>query len=152
MYHDHVISTLNRLIENCKDGEMGFRTCADGASNLELKSLFEERAQGCAQAALDLQEQVRRLGGLPDEGGSASGVLHRVWVDLRSAVTGTDDQTILAELERGEDVAVNRYRSALEEDLPPDIRNLVERQLQGAARNYDEIRNLHDCYRQRQLV
>ncbi len=152
MYGENVIATLNSLIENCKDGEHGFRTCAEDISNLELKSLFENRAEGCAKGARELQDEVRRLGGEPKDGGSTSGALHRVWVDIKSAVTGKDDESILTELERGEDVAVSRYRSALEQGLPPDIRALIERQLQGAIRNHDEIRNLRDRYRQGQTV
>ena len=40
MNNQNVISTLNDLIETCKDGQEGFRTCAENVQNSELKTLF----------------------------------------------------------------------------------------------------------------
>jgi uncharacterized protein (TIGR02284 family) len=73
--------------------------------------------------------------------------LHRRWVDLKSAITGKDDEAILNECERGEDVAVKSYRNALEKDLPPDIRSVVERQYNGVLRNHDQVKSLRDQIR-----
>jgi hypothetical protein len=36
-----VIATLNGLIETSRDGEQGFRTCADGVKSAELNQMFE---------------------------------------------------------------------------------------------------------------
>lgn len=144
MERTDVIETLNDLIENCKDGELGFRTCAEHARSPELTALFERRAQGCGDAARQLQAFVTRLGGAPDDGGSASGALHRGWVNLRGALATDDDKAMLIECERGEDLAVARYRRALEADLPPDVESIVRRQYEGALRNYEEIRALRE--------
>ena len=56
---------------------------------------------------------------------------------------------MLEECERGEDAAVARYRKALKEELPPDVRSLVERQAEGAQRNHDQIKQLRDEARTR---
>jgi uncharacterized protein (TIGR02284 family) len=147
MDKDDVISTLNDLIETCKDGEEGFRTCAEDISDPQLKTLFMDRAQSCASSANELQEFVISLGGDPETRSSLSGTLHRRWVDLKSAITGKDDEAILNECERGEDVAVKSYRNALEKDLPPDIRSVVERQYNGVLRNHDQVKSLRDQIR-----
>ncbi|MES2535772.1 MAG: PA2169 family four-helix-bundle protein [Pseudomonadota bacterium] len=146
MDNDDVISTLNDLIETCKDGQEGFRTCADDASDAKLKSIFTDRAQKCAQAAEELQTLVRARGGNPETTSSVSAALHRRWVDIKSAVLGKDDEAILNECERGEDVAVSSYRNALDKDLPPEIRNVVERQYQGVLKNHDMVKSLRDQY------
>ena len=104
-----VISTLNDLIETCKDGEKGFRVCAEDITRPELKTLFNQRAGECAQAAQELQAIVIRLGGNPEDSTSMAGDLHRRWVDLKAAITGKDDEAILNECERGEDVAKRSY-------------------------------------------
>ncbi|MDB5842010.1 MAG: aldehyde dehydrogenase [Herminiimonas sp.] len=139
-----VVSTLNDLIETSKDGEEGFRTCAEDISNPQLKTVFMNRAQECAKAASELQEQVRALGGTPEKSSSLSGTLHRRWVDIKAAVTGKDDVSILNECERGEDVAVKSYRNALEKDLPTAIRSIVERQYNGVLRNHDQVKALRN--------
>jgi len=147
MDNDEVISTLNDLIETCKDGEEGFRTCAQDVGDTVLKSFFSNRAQTCAAAALELQELVRAYGGNPERSGGLGGALHRRWVDVKSAIMGHDDKAVLKECERGEDVAVASYRKALEKNLPEEVHSVVERQYQGVLQNHDQVRSLRDQYR-----
>jgi uncharacterized protein (TIGR02284 family) len=144
MDNDDVISELNDLIETCKDGEQGYRTCAEDIRDPQLKSLFSQRAQTCATAAAELQQLVRTHGGDPEKSGSLGGALHRRWVDVKSAITGRDDKAVLAECERGEDVAVRSYRNALDKNLPADVRSVVERQYQGVLKNHDEAKRLRE--------
>lgn len=147
MDNDDIVSTLNDLIETCKDGEQGFRTCAEDASNRnpQLKTLFSTRQQECADAARELQQLVRAHGGDPETKSSVTGSVHRAWVDIKSAVTGKDDKAVLNECERGEDVAVKSYRKALEKNnLPANVRAVVERQYQGVLRNHDQVKSLRD--------
>jgi uncharacterized protein (TIGR02284 family) len=56
---------------------------------------------------------------------------------------------MLEECERGEDAAVARYRKALKQNLPADVRAVIERQAEGAQRNHDEIKRLRDAARAR---
>jgi uncharacterized protein (TIGR02284 family) len=148
MSNDDVVDVLNDLIETSKDGEYGFKECADHAKSPELKSVFLARSQECRQGAEELQLQVQTLGGKADASGSASGALHRGWVAVRSALTGYDDKAMLDEAERGEDVALRSYCKALENsDLPVGIRSLIERQLQGVQRNHDQVKQLRNQYR-----
>lgn len=144
MDKDDIISTLNDLIETCKDGEEGFRQCAEDLHDPQIRSTFNDRARGCAEAARELQEVVVEYGGDPQKGSSVSGSLHRRWVDVKSAVTGKDEVSVLNECERGEDVAVKSYRNALEKELPPDVRAIVERQYNGVLRNHDQVKALRD--------
>ena len=142
MSNDDIVDTLNDLIETCKDGEEGFRTCAEDIRNPGLKSTFTTAAQRCAQAAQELQAEVSRLGGKPERKGSLSGSAHRRWVDIKQAIMGKDDAAVLAECERGEDVAKSSYQKALAKDLPPSIKAIVERQYQGVLQHHDHVRAL----------
>jgi uncharacterized protein (TIGR02284 family) len=144
MDREAIIETLNDLIENCKDGEYGFHTCAEYVRSDALRSLLQQRAAGCRQAAQDLVVLVMRLDGTPDDGGSASGAVHRGWLNVRGTIALDDDLAMLAECERGEDIAVARYRAALDKDLPLEFEQVVRRQYEGALRNHDEIKTLRD--------
>lgn len=139
-----LIETLNDLIETSKDGEEGFRACAENATDPQLKTFFLTRAQTCAHAARELQEQVLNLGGQPETDSGTAATLHRRWVDVKSAIMGRDDLSILEECERGEDAAVQSYRKALEKDLPTGLRETIDRQCQGAVRNHDQVRALRE--------
>ncbi len=141
------ISVLNNLIETSKDGEKGFRECANDVENAELKGLFSQRAAECAAAASELQQLVRSLGGDPETSTSTTGDLHRGWVNLKSALTGHSETAILNECERGEDVALKHYNEALEKELPSNVRSIVEKQRQGVQRNHDQVKALRNMAR-----
>jgi uncharacterized protein (TIGR02284 family) len=144
---DDVIDALNDLAECCKDGEYGFRSCAEQAKRADLKSVFLQRADDCRGAAQEVYEQIRGLGGKVDEGGSAAGAMHRGWVAVKATLSTYDDKAVLEEAERGEDNAMARYRKALKQPLPAGVKLIVERQMQGVQRNHDQIKMLRDQFR-----
>ncbi len=145
--NDNVETVLNELIETSKDGEKGFLKSAQDAHSTELKSLFSACAMRCAEGARELQGVVRASGGDPERSGSVAGALHRGWINVREAVTSRDDKAILEECERGEDYAKAQYKKALEQDLPANVRAVVQRQHQGVVANHDKVRALRDEYR-----
>ena len=102
MNTNDVIKTMNDLIETSRDGEQGFRTCAQGVTSPNLKTLFEAAARRCAEGAAELEAKVRGLGGQPAQGGSVSGSMHRAWTNIKSTITGMNEHAVLAECERGE--------------------------------------------------
>jgi len=142
--NEEVISILNNLIETCKDGQEGFKHAAEGILNNELKSLFYDYSQQRAQFAGELQDQVRLLGGNPENTGSIAGTLHRGWLDIKTAVLGKDQQVILNECERGEDSALNNYKNATSELLPRPISEIVNSQAIAIEQAHNHIRNLRD--------
>ncbi len=90
---------------------------------------------------------MRRLGGDPEKSGSMSGSLHRGWLDIKSVITGKDDHAIVAEAERGEDVAKTVYENALKEALPSTVLAIVQQQAVKIRQVHDQVRNLRDSER-----
>ena len=107
-------------------------------------AVFVEGAMRCREGARELESLVRGMGAEAETGGSVAGAVHRGWVDLKSAVSTRDSLALLEECERGEDYAKARYASALKADLPPEIREVVERQYGGVLQNHDRVRNLRN--------
>jgi uncharacterized protein (TIGR02284 family) len=142
--NDDVISCLNGLIETAKDGQQGFQEAADGVERSDLKSLFYEFSQQRAQFAGDLQNLVRSLGGDPENSGSIGGAIHRGWINIKSAVTGSDEQAVLNEAERGEDIAKSEYKSALDKNLPANIRETIQNQYGSVQAAHDRVKALRD--------
>lgn len=141
------IDVLKDLVEVCKDGEYGFRECAEQVQRQDLKTTFLQRADDCRTAAQELNQLVRQYGGTAEEGGSAMGAMHRGWVAIKSKLTTYDDKAVLEEAERGEDNAKARYMKALQKPLPADVKSVVERQYQGVQRNHDQVKMLRDATR-----
>jgi uncharacterized protein (TIGR02284 family) len=144
MASNDIIDIVNDLIETCKDGEYGFRTSADVLKNSTTQQAFMRRAEECHNAALELQALVTELGGKAEDTGTTAGAMHRGWVAVKGTLTGYSDLAILEEVERGEDSALKAYRQALDKDLPPTVRAVIEGQYQGVKRNHDQMRSLRD--------
>jgi uncharacterized protein (TIGR02284 family) len=140
-----VIDTLNSLIETSKDGEYGFRKSADRAESPALKNTLSQRAAECAAAAHELQTLVIQLGGKPEDSGTAMGALHRGWVSIKEAMSSHSDHAILEECERGEDMALAKYRKAAKTTLPTTVRAVVERQFAAVQAHHDQIKSLRDA-------
>ena len=144
MERGDVIGVLNDLIETSKDGEEGFRTCAENVKNAQLKTFFEQKAERCREGAAQLQAIVREMGGDPERGSSMSGAMHRFWVNIRATIAGMDEHAILDECERGEDVAKRSYENALKQDLPADVRRVVENQYREVRDNHDRVKEMRN--------
>lgn len=147
MDNERIVGMLNSLIEISRDGANGFRTCMDDVDDEALKTYFQNRARSCEEAVRILSAEVRRYGGDPETSGSAAGALHRTWVDLKTAMTSQDNVAVLEECERGEAAAVVAYENALREEMPGDLRALLDQQYEGAKRNHDRVRQLRDAAR-----
>ena len=145
MANDSVVTTLNNLIETCKDGQEGFQQAAEGVQDSSLKSLFYEYSQQRAKFVGELQGLVRDLGGEAETSSSIAGALHRGWINIKSAVTGRDDAAILNECERGEDIAKSAYKDALAADLPSNVTSVIQEQATLVQQAHDRIRGLRDA-------
>lgn len=139
------ISVLNTLIETCENGQKGFASAADAVKDVRYKELLRRNSEQRGRFASELQAEVQRLGGKPEDSGTAAGAVHRGWIGLRTALTGKDEQAVLSECERGEDHAVKIYRDALQKPLPENLRVIVSRQATEVQRAHDSMRSLRDA-------
>jgi uncharacterized protein (TIGR02284 family) len=149
-HQKEIISTLNSLIETLKDGQEGFKQSAEGVDDPQLKSVFDTFALQRSKFAGELQREVVQLGDPdPEDSSSATGSMHRAWINIKSAVTNRDPHAILAEAERGEDSAVSAYKDAMKEELPAPIKEIVTRQSADVKAAHDKIRSLRDATAQK---
>ncbi len=144
MENNELIDTLNTLIETSRDGDKGFTTCAEDAKDSALRAYFTICATRCRKSVQTLEELVKFHGGTPEQSGSMLAPVNRAWLNLRAAISSNSDLAVLEECERAEDVALRSYQHALEQELPPDARALVELQLNGTQENHDRVRMLRD--------
>jgi uncharacterized protein (TIGR02284 family) len=121
-------AVLNHLIETCTDAARGFRSAADHVKDPDLKAMFTEIAAQREQFAADLLPHAQRLGGPAAVDGTTAAALHRGWIDLIAKLRH-DDRAIIVEAARGDGVTLQVFQDAIHGMLPPETRELVERQL-----------------------
>jgi uncharacterized protein (TIGR02284 family) len=133
-----IIAVLNDLIATCRDSQEGFGKAAKGVSE-ELRNLFTSVSGERADFAHEVQEQVRRLGAEPEDAGHFGGILRPGWVDLEARIRPKDDGSFAAECQRGEEGTAKHYRHALEQELPPEVRAVVERQFRAVEQTIERL-------------
>jgi|SRR4051794_36515692 uncharacterized protein (TIGR02284 family) len=145
-----IMSVLDELIETLRDGQEGFKQAAEAVSDPKLKSLFRDYSDQRARFVTALRTEARRFGDKqPENDSSTAGALHRGWINLKSALTGGDEHTILAECERGEDSAVEEFQKAMQDGLPPMVQEIVSRQYVEIKAAHDRIRDLRNATKTR---
>lgn len=147
MENQKSIDALNSLIEINNDRIEGYETASQETEETELKTLFAQLTQTSQDCKDELVEEVEALGGTPAEGTKVTGKFFRVWMDVKSALTGKDRKAILDSCEYGEDVAVKTYKKVLEddaEDLTSDQLTIVEEQYELIKADHDTVKSLRD--------
>ena len=141
--HSDEISALNTLIATTIDSITGYEDSAKNIDNERLREIFRQRANERQQVVQDLRDEVRRLGGEPEDGGTFLGKAHQRFEDLKAAITGRDEKAIVNEVERGEDYIKEKFETALNgESLRGESRTVVERAYQSVRSGHDQISKL----------
>ena len=146
MHTEKSIHILNSLIQINNDRIVGYETASKEAEETDLKTLFSHFTETSLKCKADLVAEVKRLGGEPTEGTTTSGKFFRVWMDIKSAITGRDRKAIVSSCEYGEEAAVQTYEDALShsKDLTPEQLMMVKEQHAAIKANYEKIKNLRD--------
>lgn len=143
-----VVSILNDLIEINNDRVVGYERAIEELKDedADLRTLFHRYIQESRQYTSELTHEVTRLGGNPAEGTTNSGKIYRVWMDLKSVVTGKGRKAVLENCEFGEDVAQKAYDAALTSDttFEAPLRDLLVTQKAQLRIGHDEVKRLRN--------
>ncbi len=132
--------TTKDLIETLRDGEKGFADAAEklaSSDRADLVPQFQQYSQQRGSFADELDRMAARYGDDIDESGSVAAAVHRGWMAVKDAVSGSSASGVLDAAEQGEDHAVSEFRKALAADISPELRAVVTRQ-------FDEVKTVHD--------
>ncbi len=137
------VSTLNSLIATTIDSVNGYQESADAVEDGQFRTLFQELGRDRQQVVPALQAEVARLGGNPEDDGTALAAAHRGWVDLKAAITGRNDKAIVNEVERGEDHIKHKFEAALaDNDVSAETRQAIAKAYESVRRGHDRVRDI----------
>ena len=141
--HSSEISTLNTLIATTIDSVNGYENSAENIDNERFREIFRQRANERQKVVEELRLEVRRLGGEAEDGGSFMGKTHQHFENLKAAITGRDEKSIVNEVERGEDYLRDKWQTALQSgDLKGETSELVQRCYQSIKAGHDQMSQL----------
>ena len=134
------------------DGELGFTAAAQDATDPDLKATLLRYANQRSDYAEALQSIVEEAGGKAEYAGTLGATLHRGWINLKGAMATRDDLAILEECERGENIAVDAFHSALAGDQLELTRPVIEEQSAHIRAAHNHIKMLLDALRPTAVV
>lgn len=126
---EEIFDSLNKLLTRSHDAEKGYQEAAGNVKDAALKSLFLAQSRQRAEFAMELDREIRALGGEPENGTSLASDLHRAWINIKSALSSNDDKATVEECKRGDREALEDYTTVLQEtDLVASTRKLLLQQ------------------------
>ena len=147
MENEKTIAVLNTLITINNDRIEGYETAAEEAEEQDLKTLFAHFSSTSKACKQELTNEVSKLGGTAAEGTLTAGKLHRVWMDVKAAITGKDRKAILNSCEYGEEFAKDTYEKALKNDaenLSAEQQTMIKAQHTLLNADHDKIKSMRD--------
>lgn len=147
--NEDLVEVLNDLVQINNDRITGYENAQEDVENIDvdLKAVFGRMAEQSRKLKGELSSHINSLGGEVAEGTSASGKIHRTWMDVKATFTGKDRQSALNSCEFGEDAAQKAYKEALseDEDLNAEFRQLITKQKQELRTSHDIIKGMRDA-------
>ena len=118
----------------------------DAKVSKNIVEVLEDGKKGFDHAADKLAESNRAdLAPMFREHGSVKGTIHRGWMAVKDALSGSDPDGILDAAEQGEDHAVDSYKKALDEDISPELKDVLRRQMGTVQATHDQVKALRNA-------
>ena len=136
---------LNDLLEKNYDAEKGYKNAANDVKNARLKEFFKQQAQQRYDFGHELKSEIRNFGESPDKGTSFTADAHRAWMDLKTALSGDKEESVLEEAIRGEKASVEDYNEAINKNnFPPSTENMLIKQRNSIERSLKEVQDMEE--------
>ena len=139
--------TTQDLVKISEDGKEGYAKGAEelaGSDRPELAATFGRFSHQRAGFSAELQALAGAYGETGKETGSAAAALHRGWMAVRDAVTGSGPKSVLKTALQGEDHAIEAYEKALTGEISPETEAMARRQLGEMQAARTEVQRLLD--------
>jgi len=123
----HALRRLDQLTSLVADTMKGFEDAREDVDSDSLESLFDDMSTMHERHYAELTEILQSRGYDIDNGGTLAGAIHRVWMDLKSTVTGGDEGAVLSAVRFGEGLLDDAYELFINEvTLPTEMAPIKE--------------------------
>ena len=137
---------MNELVKINNDRILVYEKAIDDTEDAQLDDLFRHYVIQSQGFRSQLAEHIVRIDGLAVSDATSTDIsskLHRAWIDIKSALTGKDRETVLSSVEFGENAAVESYKDAIEKDhIPAYIKEDLQKQLSSLEEALTKVKGL----------
>ncbi len=136
------VEGLKKLIRMNHDASEGFSDAADRVDRGGCRNVFRNAADERSRFASELKTALALGDEDIPEGGTALGLFHRCWLNVRSAISGGDEEVILSEVARGESALVDAYEEILVDTAGSPLNPTLHRHIASVRAMRDGVEAL----------
>lgn len=144
--NEEIVDDLNELVKINNDRIQGYMKAVEDTEDAQLDHLFNEMIVQSQNFRSQLADHIVRIDGSAVTEATSTDVsskIHRAWIDIKSALTGKDRETVLSSVTFGEDAALEAYTEAVEKDhLPAYIKEDLTKQLSELKESREKMESL----------
>lgn len=141
-----IVDDLNDLVKINNDRIQGYEKAIDDTEDPQLDDLFRHYVIQSQNFRSQLAEHIVRIDGLAVSDATSTDVtskIHRAWIDIKSALTGKDKESVLSSVEFGENAAVEAYQDAIAKDhIPAYMKEDLQKQLTQLQEALEKVKGL----------
>ena len=145
-YNENAVNVLQELNQFVNDRIEGYKRAAEHTKNPAHQSYYKDLMQESNRFSSEINSTLSSLGGQRQDSTTAKGKIFRGWMDVKSTVTGSDEEAILEANITGEEWAQKAYNDALDHktELPPNVVQMVEKQKNASLATCEQLRRMKD--------
>ena len=144
--NEEIVEDLNDLVKINNDRIQGYEKAIEDNEDAQLDDLFRHYVIQSQKFRSQLAEHIVRIDGQAVTDATSTDIsskIHRAWIDIKSALTGKDRDTVLSSVEFGENAAIEAYQNAIEKDhIPAYVKEELSTQLNELKAAYDKVKAL----------
>jgi uncharacterized protein (TIGR02284 family) len=142
--HSEVVTIVNEVIETLNERESGYRIASENIKNAELQGVFSDFMNQSNRFISELMSYSDYQS--PKEIGKGPlGTIYQGWMNFKEKITGGSVKSVLGDCLGGEEAAIKAYQTALkDEDLPSDLKNVLEGQYGEITAAKEKIKMLRE--------
>ncbi|MGF1504163.1 MAG: PA2169 family four-helix-bundle protein [Anaerolineae bacterium] len=140
---DNSLPALTKLSTALEERSESMRKAAHVVESHNLQIIFNATAQRRLRYADMLRDEIDEHGAEPVDDADMEANLEQYWNEIEDNLTEDGLSTLLAEVTRGEKEILDMYQDFLSADLPADVKEVLEGQLDHLEEMYKALTDLH---------
>ncbi|PRY11605.1 uncharacterized protein (TIGR02284 family) [Pontibacter ummariensis] len=144
--NERTVDVLQELNQFVNDRIEGYKHAAKVTKDPAHQSYYKDLVNQSTKFSNEINSTISSFGGSPQGSTTAKGKIFRGWMDVKSAVTGSDEESVIESNIRGEEWAQKAYNDALDHkaELPQNVVQIVEKQKQASLATCERLRQMKE--------
>lgn len=142
--NERAIDVLQELNQFVNDRIEGYERAAKHTKDPAHQSYYKDLMNQSRQFSNEINSSISSMGGDTQRNTTAKGKIFRGWMDVKSSITGSDEEALIKSNLTGEEWAQKAYNDALDHrtELPQNVVQMVEKQKQASLATCERLRQM----------